>query len=153
MSFEERLTASIRGVEFLLNTVDGKGGRRAIPREYPKRESGWTEDHGAILTNERGFCGCGTGIDSEIAVSFVSGKISRYNIVDALAGQECIVLLLVFKQRFETGNLKIDGYFFFEPFFQREKRNLGLSICIHCRTDGCKQMRVVRHDRVLVIQL
>ena len=106
----------------------------------------------AILTNERGFCGCGTGIDSEIAVSFVSGKISRYNIVDALAGQECIVLLLVFKQRFETGNLKIDGYFFFEPFFQREKRNLGLSLCIHCRTDGCKQMRVVRHDRVLVIQ-
>ena len=50
----------------------------------------------AILTNECGFCGCGTGIDSEIAVSFVSGKISRYNIVDALAGQECIVLLLVF---------------------------------------------------------
>lgn len=53
MSFEERLTASIRGVEFLLNTVDGKGGRRAIPREYPKRESGWTEDNGAILTNEQ----------------------------------------------------------------------------------------------------
>jgi prophage DNA circulation protein len=53
MSFEERLTASMRGVEFLLNTVDGKGGRRAIPREYPKRESGWTEDNGAILTNEQ----------------------------------------------------------------------------------------------------
>lgn len=53
MSFEDRLTASIRGVEFLLNTVDGKGGRRAIPREYPKRESGWTEDNGAILTNEQ----------------------------------------------------------------------------------------------------
>lgn len=53
MSFDERLTASIRGVEFLLNTVDGKGGRRAIPREYPKRESGWTEDNGAILTNEQ----------------------------------------------------------------------------------------------------
>ncbi|WP_303847693.1 DNA circularization protein [Aeromonas sobria] len=53
MSFEERLTASIRGVEFLLNTVDGKGGRRAIPREYPKRESGWTEDNGAAITNEQ----------------------------------------------------------------------------------------------------
>lgn len=53
MSFEDRLTASIRGVEFLLNTVDGKGGRRAIPREYPKRESGWTEDNGAVLTNEQ----------------------------------------------------------------------------------------------------
>ena len=23
------------------------------PREYPKRESGWTEDNGAILTNEQ----------------------------------------------------------------------------------------------------
>lgn len=53
MSFEERLTATVRGVEFLLNTVDGKGGRRAIPREYPKRESGWTEDNGAVLTNEQ----------------------------------------------------------------------------------------------------
>lgn len=53
MSFEERLTASFRGVEFLLNTVDGKSGRRAIPREYPKRETGWTEDNGAILTNEQ----------------------------------------------------------------------------------------------------
>ncbi|MCP1601420.1 prophage DNA circulation protein [Aeromonas caviae] len=53
MSFEERLTASIRGVEFLLNTVDGKGGRRAIPREYPKRESGWTEDNGAAITTEQ----------------------------------------------------------------------------------------------------
>ncbi len=53
MSFEERLTASIRGVEFLLNTVEGKGGRRAIPREYPKRESGWTEDNGAAITNEQ----------------------------------------------------------------------------------------------------
>ena len=53
MGFEERLTASVRGVEFLLNTVDGKGGRRAIPREYPKRESGWTEDNGAILTSEQ----------------------------------------------------------------------------------------------------
>ena len=107
---------------------------------------------GAVLADQCDLGGSGTGIDSEIAVSFVSGKISRYNIVDAPAGQECIVLLLVLKQRFETGNLKIDGYFFFEPFFQREKRNLGLSICIHCRTDGCKQMRVVRHDRVLVIQ-
>lgn len=53
MSFIDRLTASIRGVEFLLNTVDGKGGRRAIPREYPKRENGWTEDNGAVLTNEQ----------------------------------------------------------------------------------------------------
>ena len=53
MSFLDRLTASYRGVEFLLNTVEGKGGRRAIPREYPKRETGWTEDNGAVLTNEQ----------------------------------------------------------------------------------------------------
>lgn len=53
MAFEERLTASVRGVEFLLSNVGGKGGRRAIPREYPKREVGWTEDNGAVLTNEQ----------------------------------------------------------------------------------------------------
>ena len=52
MSFEERLTASFRGVEFLLTESSGKSGRRAIPREYPKRENGWTEDNGAAITNE-----------------------------------------------------------------------------------------------------
>lgn len=53
MSFEDRLTASFRGVEFLLENVDGKGGRRAIPHAYPKKESGWTEDNGAVLTNQK----------------------------------------------------------------------------------------------------
>lgn len=52
MSFEERLIASFRGVEFLLTESSGKSGRRAIPREYPKRENGWTEDNGAAITNE-----------------------------------------------------------------------------------------------------
>jgi prophage DNA circulation protein len=53
MSFEDRLTASFRGVAFLLENVDGKGGRRAIPHAYPKKESGWTEDNGAVLTNQK----------------------------------------------------------------------------------------------------
>ncbi|HIF9400276.1 TPA: DNA circularization protein [Photobacterium damselae] len=53
MSFEERLTASFRGVEFLLEDVEGNGGRRAIPHAYPKRETGWAEDNGAELTNEK----------------------------------------------------------------------------------------------------
>lgn len=52
MSFDDRLTASFRGVTFLLETAGGKGGRRAIPHAYPKKESGWTEDHGAVLTNQ-----------------------------------------------------------------------------------------------------
>lgn len=53
MAFEDRLSASFRGVEFLLENVDGKGGRRAIPHAYPKKESGWTEDNGAVLTNQK----------------------------------------------------------------------------------------------------
>ncbi|MGL4830776.1 MAG: DNA circularization protein [Vibrio sp.] len=53
MSFEDRLTASFRGVEFLLEEAEGNSGRRAIPHAYPKRESGWTEDNGKVLTNER----------------------------------------------------------------------------------------------------
>lgn len=53
MAFEERLTASFRGVEFLLETADGESGRRAIPHAYPKKESGWTEDNGKVLQSEK----------------------------------------------------------------------------------------------------
>lgn len=53
MSFEARLMASFRGVSFALEDVEGTSGRRAIPHAYPKRESGWTEDNGKVLSNER----------------------------------------------------------------------------------------------------
>lgn len=53
MAFEDRLTASFRGVEFLLEESDGESGRRAIPHAYPKKELGYTEDNGKVLTNEQ----------------------------------------------------------------------------------------------------
>ncbi|MBV7315444.1 DNA circularization protein [Shewanella sp. NIFS-20-20] len=53
MAFEDRLTASFRGVEFLLEEADGESGRRAIPHAYPKKEIGYTEDNGKVLTQER----------------------------------------------------------------------------------------------------
>ncbi len=52
MAFEERLNASIRGVEFFLDDVSGDFGRRAIPHAYPKREQGYTEDNGKVLLQE-----------------------------------------------------------------------------------------------------
>lgn len=52
MSFETRLMASIRGIEFKLEDADGNSGRRAVPHAYPKRNTGWTEDNGAVLTNQ-----------------------------------------------------------------------------------------------------
>lgn len=53
MAFEERLTASFRGVTFLLDEASGDSGRRAIPHAYPKKELGYTEDNGKVLTNEQ----------------------------------------------------------------------------------------------------
>lgn len=53
MSFEERLMASIRGVEFELEDVSGDIGRRAIPHAYPKRDQGYTEDNGRVLLGEQ----------------------------------------------------------------------------------------------------
>ncbi|MEZ8102154.1 DNA circularization protein [Vibrio bivalvicida] len=53
MAFEERLMASVRGVEFFLDEADGESGRRAIPHAYPKKEVGYTEDNGKVLTQER----------------------------------------------------------------------------------------------------
>ncbi|EPR4298072.1 DNA circularization protein, partial [Escherichia coli] len=40
--------ASFRGVPFFLVDTEGTGGRRAIPRAYPRRETAWTDDNGAV---------------------------------------------------------------------------------------------------------
>ncbi|HGO5302379.1 TPA: DNA circularization protein [Vibrio harveyi] len=53
MAFEDRLTASFRGVTFLLDEASGDSGRRAIPHAYPKKELGYTEDNGKVLTSEQ----------------------------------------------------------------------------------------------------
>ena len=105
-----------------------------------------------VFADESSFGRRGTGINTEIAVSFVGGKIGGHDVVDTLARQKFVILGLIFKQRLKTGNLKIDSNFLFEPFFQCEKGNFGFSVCIHRRTDGCKQVGVVRYDCMLVIQ-
>ncbi|WP_262032667.1 DNA circularization protein [Serratia liquefaciens] len=51
--WEDLRDASFRGVPFHFVDVEGTGGRRAIPHAYPKKEVGWTEDHGAVLTQEQ----------------------------------------------------------------------------------------------------
>ncbi|MBC6503376.1 multidrug DMT transporter [Citrobacter freundii] len=45
--------ASFRGVPFCLVDDEGSSGRRAIPRAYPKKEVGWTEDNGAVLGQQQ----------------------------------------------------------------------------------------------------
>ena len=106
-----------------------------------------------VFADESSFGRRGTGINTEIAVSFVGGKIGGHDVVDTLARQKFVILGLIFKQRLKTGNLKIDSNFLFEPFFQCEKGNFGFSVCIHRRTDGCKQVGVVRYDNMFIIQL
>ncbi|SUB71406.1 Mu-like prophage DNA circulation protein [Pluralibacter gergoviae] len=51
--WEDLRDASFRGVPFFFRDVEGAGGRRAIPHAYPKKEVGWTEDHGAVLTQQQ----------------------------------------------------------------------------------------------------
>ncbi|MGE0968853.1 DNA circularization protein [Klebsiella sp. WOUb02] len=51
--WEDLRDASFRGVAFFFRDVEGAGGRRAIPHAYPKKEVGWTEDHGAVLTQQQ----------------------------------------------------------------------------------------------------
>ena len=45
--------ASFRNVPFFLVEDEGTSGRRAIPRAFPKKETGWTEDNGAVLTQQQ----------------------------------------------------------------------------------------------------
>ncbi|KFB98502.1 phage tail/DNA circulation protein [Trabulsiella guamensis ATCC 49490] len=51
--WEDLREASFRGVAFYLVDSEGGSGRRAIPRAYPKKEVGWTEDNGAVLTSQQ----------------------------------------------------------------------------------------------------
>ncbi|HEM6672559.1 TPA: DNA circularization N-terminal domain-containing protein [Citrobacter koseri] len=51
--WEDLREASFRGVAFYLVDNEGTSGRRAIPRAYPKKEVGWTEDNGAVLTQQQ----------------------------------------------------------------------------------------------------
>ncbi|MGX7957844.1 DNA circularization protein [Klebsiella pneumoniae] len=51
--WEDLRDASFRGAPFFFRDVEGTGGRRAIPHAYPKKEVGWTEDHGAVLTQQQ----------------------------------------------------------------------------------------------------
>jgi len=51
--WEDLREASFRGVTFYLVDNEGTSGRRAIPRAYPKKEVGWTEDNGAVLTQQQ----------------------------------------------------------------------------------------------------
>ncbi|EAQ65987.1 prophage MuSo2, DNA circulation protein, putative [Marinomonas sp. MED121] len=53
MPFEDRLMAKFRGVEFPLDTASGTSGRRAISHSYPKRDSGYSEDNGAVFKQEK----------------------------------------------------------------------------------------------------
>jgi len=51
--WEDLRDASFRGAPFFFRDVEGTGGRRAIPPASPKKEVGWTEDHGAVLTQQQ----------------------------------------------------------------------------------------------------
>ncbi|HAT3671803.1 TPA: multidrug DMT transporter [Klebsiella oxytoca] len=53
IKWEDLRDASFRGAPFFFRDVEGTGGRRAIPHAYPKKEVGWTEDHGAVLTQQQ----------------------------------------------------------------------------------------------------
>ncbi|WP_427149975.1 DNA circularization protein [Citrobacter freundii] len=51
--WESLRDATFRNVPFYLVDDEGTSGRRAIPRAYPKKEVGWTEDNGAVLTQQQ----------------------------------------------------------------------------------------------------
>ena len=52
-----------------------------------------------VFADESSFGRRGTGINTEIAVSFVGGKIGGHDVVDTLARQKFVILGLIFKQR------------------------------------------------------
>ena len=88
----------------------------------------------------------------QIAVSLISGEIGGSHIVDALALQKPVVILLGGKQRLHTGNLELQGNLFLHALLKRRQGYGNFLICVHRGAHRCKQMGIFRSDCVLLIQ-
>ena len=104
----------------LLDGTDGGSQRIAVIIAVKRVEQCPVFSHKCCLGS------CGTGIDTQIAVSFISGKLAFFYFICALPFMESIVILLGGEKGFHTGNFKIQLNGIIQLFLERKQRNRHL---------------------------
>ena len=109
---------------------------------------------GAVFSNKSRFGGGRTGVNTQVAVSFVCRKIPGLYIVLALAAVKFFIVFLCGEERLHTADLKIHFNGSPQPVSHGSYRHaFGVRLYIEGRADSCKQMRIFRHNGVFLVQL
>ena len=109
---------------------------------------------GAVFSHKSRFGGGRTGVNTQVAVSFVCRKISGLYIVLALAAVKFFIVFLCSEERLHTADLKIHFNGSPQPVSHGSYRHaFGVRLYIEGRADSCKQMRIFRHNGVFLVQL
>ena len=107
----------------------------------------------SILAYQSCLSRSGTCIDTEITVPLIRSKITCSNFIRWLAFIKLLIVLFCCKQRIHTLYFEIHFNGMTESVFQFCQRNSNIFLCIQCRTDCCEQMRILRYNRMFIIQL
>ena len=108
----------------LLNGTDGGSQRISVIIAVKRVEQR------SVFSNKCRLGGCGTGIDTQITVPFISGKLAFFYFVCTLPFMESIVILLRGEKGFHTGNLKIKFNGVVQLLLERSKGNRHFFFCI-----------------------
>ena len=109
---------------------------------------------GAVFSYQSSFGGGRAGVNTQVAVSLVCRKIPGLYIVLALTAVKFFVIFLCGEERFHTADFKIHFNGSFQSVSHGSYRYpLSIWLYIKSRADSGKQMRVLRYDSMLLIQL
>ena len=107
----------------------------------------------SVFTYESSFCSGRTCINTKIAVAAVSGQLGCFYIVLALTFVEFFVIFLGSEKRLHAVYFEFHMYISSKPVAHSDE---GYRFCIwwsiQSGTDGCKKMRIIRYNRMFVVQ-
>ena len=105
-----------------------------------------------VLSDKCGLCCSRACIDAEECLPAVGRQILYRDLVLRMTGSELFVFFRGGKERIQTFYLHLHLYLCLQTVLKFAERNGHLLFGIQGRADGSEQVRVVRSDRVLVIQ-
>ena len=106
-----------------------------------------------VFSDQSGFRGGRTGIDSKVGITAVAGKIANRHLMLCMAVLKFIVICFTGKERLHTLNFKVHFNMGIQLFLHLTKRGDYILFRVQRRADGCKKMGILWCDNVFVIQL
>ena len=104
-----------------------------------------------VFSDQSGFRGGRTGIDSKVGITAVAGKITNRHLMLCMAVLKFIVICFAGKERLHTLNFKVHFNMGIQLFLHLTKRGDYILFRVQRRADGCKKMGILWCDNVFVI--